>query len=86
MGPEIGLEDSGNRETMALVEQVRSVRIAEVELIVEVNAMRHEVLGKSVGALERQAVAEATLALHKQRVVVVHPRCDERIDLAEAAG
>ena len=80
MGCEVGLVDRGDRETMALIQQVWSVRIAEVELIIEINAVRHNVLGKRVGGLEGQTVPESSLPLHEECVVVIDTRADQGIE------
>src|SRR5262249_5113473 len=77
------LIDAGNRETMPLVEKIRSVGIAEVELVVEVDTLRHQVLGESICSLKPETSAEAPLSLHEERVVVVEAGCDQRVDLAE---
>src|SRR5260370_887705 len=55
MGCEVGLVDRGDGETMALIQQVWSVGVGEVELIIEINGARHDFLGKRVGGLEGQA-------------------------------
>src|SRR5579864_1586141 len=68
---------------MALIKQVGSVRVAEVKLIIEVNAARHDVLRERVGGLEGEPAPEPPLSLHKQRIVVVDAWGDERVDLAE---
>ena len=68
---------------MALVEQVRSVRIAEVELVVEIHSARHHVLGERVCRLELEAIAKPPLPLNEQRIVMVDAGSDQRIDLAK---
>ena len=56
---------------MPLVEQRSGVRIAEVELIVEVHPIQHDALGEGVGKLQDKAVRHAALQLHEERVVIV---------------
>src|ERR1700675_4346081 len=81
-----GLVDRGDGETMSLIQQVWSVRVAEVELIIEIIAVRHNILGKSVGGLERQTAPESSLALHEECVVVVYARADQGIELSGISG
>ena len=71
---------------MALIQQVWSVRVAEVELIIEINAVRHDVLGKRVGGLEGQTVPESSLPLHEECVVVVDTRADQGVELSSISG
>jgi hypothetical protein len=70
---------------MALIQQVRGVRIAEVELVIEINPSRHDVLGECVGDLERQAVVESSLPLQKERIVVVETWANERVELSRVS-
>src|SRR5260370_41341945 len=86
MGCEVGLVDRGDGETMALIQQVWSVRVGEVELIIEINAARHDVLGKRVGGLEGQAVPESSLPLHEECVVVVDTGTDQGVELSGISG
>ena len=37
------MEDSGDGEAMALIDEIGCVRVAEIELIVEVHTARHDV-------------------------------------------
>jgi hypothetical protein len=53
-------------DAVTLVEQIRRMRIAEVELVVEVHASRHHVFRKRISGLESQSVVEASLPLHEQ--------------------
>ena len=71
---------------MALVEQVGSVGVAEVELVIEIDAARHDVLGKRVSGLECQTVVESPLALHEECVVVVDAGADQGIELSGISG
>jgi hypothetical protein len=71
---------------MALIQQVWSVRVAEVELIIKINAARHDVLGERVGALEGQTFPKSSLSLHKECVVVVDTGADQGIELARIPG
>src|SRR5580704_15274667 len=79
---EVGFVDRGNGETMALIQQVGSVRGAEVKLIIKINPARHDVLGKCVGGLEGQTVPESSLPLHEECVVVVDTRADQGVELS----
>src|SRR5580704_19233370 len=71
---------------MSLIQQVGSVRVAEVELIIEINAARHDVLGKRIGALEGQTLSESSLPLDEECVVVVDTRADQGIELSGISG
>src|ERR1700688_191559 len=71
---------------MALIEQVRGMRIAEVKLVIEVDASRHYVFRKRVGSLKSQSVAKTSLRLNEQRIVVVDAGRDQRVDLLESGG
>ena len=71
---------------MALIQQVRSMRVAEIELIIEINSARHDVLGKRISGLEGQPVPESPLPLHEQRVVVVEAGADQGIELSGISG
>src|SRR5215470_12918932 len=66
---------------MSLVEQIRSMSVTEVELIVEVDTARHEVLGECVCCLEAHSSAKTPLCLHEKRVVIVQARRDECVNL-----
>src|SRR5260370_17679316 len=86
MGCEVGLVDRGDGGAMEVMQRVWSVRGGEGELISEINAGRHDVLGKRVGGLEGQAVPESSLPLHEECVVVVDNRADQGIELPGISG
>ena len=68
---------------MSLVEQRRSVGIAEVELVVEVHPIEHHALGERVRKLHGNALRHAVLQLHEEGVVMVLPGADQFVDLVE---
>jgi hypothetical protein len=70
----------GKGNSMPLVQQRRSVGIAEVELIVEVHAIEHNALGKRVSKLQGNVLCHAALQLYEERIVMVLRRADEFVD------
>src|SRR5260370_33134745 len=86
MGWQSRLPKGVNREPMPLIQQVMSVYVAEVKLIVEVHTARHHVLRERIGSLEDQPAPETSLSLHEQRIVVVEAGGDQRVDLAETGS
>src|ERR1700730_445263 len=86
IGSESGLVDGGDGKAMSLVEKIWRVGVAKIELIIEIDAARHDVLGKRVSGLERQTVPESPLALHEECVVVIDTRADQGIELSGIAG
>ena len=77
-------EHSGDGQAVALIQQVGRVRIAEVELVIEVDAARHHVLGKRISSLESKPSAEPSLGLDEEGIVVVDAGANQRIDLTKA--
>src|SRR5208283_2054775 len=78
-----GLVNRGKANAMPLIQQRRCVRIAEVELVIEIHAVKHDALRPRVRRLQGESTRHATLQLEEQRVVMILRWADQFVDLAE---
>jgi len=70
-GPRLINERHG--KAMPLVKQIGRLGTAEIELIAEVHTVRHDVLGKSVGALHRETANNAAASSRRRSISIDFP-------------